>query len=139
MNKAVFKSKLRLQFQLINYSIWLTSKLVIAWVLLSASTLTMAEVENLNSLYGKWTLNEINYKSGRSRDFTKEPGNFVHFKEHEISEIIAGHGVRTYPYTKEGDTYTLISGGEPFTWHVIERTESTMKIDTSFGRYILSR
>ena len=100
---------------------------------------SIVEVGDRNSLFGKWTLNEIIYKSGRTRDFTKEPGNFVHFKEHEISEIIAGHGVRTYPYTKEGDTYTLISGGEPFTWLVIERTESTMKIDTSFGRYILSR
>jgi hypothetical protein len=112
---------------------------MVVWVLLSASTHAMAEVDNLNNHNGKWTLNEIIYKSGRSRDFTQEAGNFVHFKEHEISEIIAGHGVRTYPYTKEGDTYTLISGGEPFTWHVIESTENTMNIETSFGRYSLSR
>lgn len=92
-----------------------------------------------NSYHGKWTLNEIIYKSGRSRDFTKEPGNFVHIKETEISEIIVGHGVRSYPYTQEGDVLTLISGGEPDIWSVVESTEHSMKIDTAIGRYILTR
>ncbi|MFT7110991.1 MAG: hypothetical protein ACI843_002668 [Psychrobacter glaciei] len=92
-----------------------------------------------NSYYGKWTLNEIIYKSGRSRVFTKEPRNFVHIKETEISEIIVGHGVRSYPYTQEGDVLILISGGEPDIWSVVESTEHSMEIDTPIGRYILSR
>jgi hypothetical protein len=92
-----------------------------------------------NSYYGKWTLNKIIYKSGRSRDFTKEPGNFVHIKETEVSEIIVGHGVRSYPYTQEANVLTLISGGEPDIWSVVESTEHSMKIDTSIGRYILTR
>ncbi|MFT6189016.1 MAG: hypothetical protein ACJARQ_000748 [Oleispira sp.] len=92
-----------------------------------------------NSYYGKWTLNKIIYKSGRSRDFTKEPGNFVHIKETEVSEIIVGHGVRSYPYTQETNVLTLISGGEPDIWRVVESTEHSMKIDTSIGRYVLTR
>jgi len=92
-----------------------------------------------NSYFGKWALNEIIYKSGRSRGFTKEPGNFVHIKETEISEIIVGHGVRSYPYTQEGDVLTLISGGDSLIWGVVESTERSMKIDTSIGRYILTR
>jgi hypothetical protein len=92
-----------------------------------------------NSYHGKWALTEIIYNSGRSRDFTKEPGNFVHIKETEISEIIVGHGVRSYPYTQEGDVLTLISGGEPDVWSVVESTEHSMKIDTPIGRYILTR
>ena len=97
-----------------------------------------SEVDS-NTYYGKWTLNEIIYKSGRSRDFTKEPGNFVHIKEAEISEIIVGHGVRSYPYTQEGDVLTLMSGGDSLIWGVVESTERSMKIDTSIGRYILTR
>jgi hypothetical protein len=92
-----------------------------------------------NSYYGKWTLNEIIYKSGRSRDFTKELGNFVHIKETEISEIIVGYGARTYPYTQDANVLTLISGGVPDIWHILENTEHSMKIDTSIGRYILTR
>ncbi len=92
-----------------------------------------------NDYQGKWTLDEIIYKSGRSRDFTKEPGNFIHIKETEISEIIVGHGVRSYPYTHEGDVLTLISGGVPDIWSILDSTEHAMTIDTSIGRYILTR
>ena len=92
-----------------------------------------------NSYYGKWTLNKVVDEDGDFRDFTKEPGNFVHIKKSEVSEIIAGHGVRSYPYTQEGDVLTLISGGVPIIWSVVESTEHSMKIDTPIGRYILTR
>jgi hypothetical protein len=97
-----------------------------------------AEVDS-NTYYGKWTLNKVVDEDGDFRDFTKEPGNFVHIKRSEVSEIIAGHGVRSYPYTQEGDVLILISGGVPIVWSIVENSEHSMKIDTPIGRYILSR
>ena len=96
------------------------------------------EVEN-NSYYGKWTLNTVVDEDGDFRDFTKEPGNFIHIKKSEVSEIIAGHGVRSYPYTQDGDVFTLISAGVPITWTIVESSEHSMEIDTPIGRYVLTR
>jgi hypothetical protein len=116
-------------------------KLIIISILLSLCVIACASNSGVesNGYYGKWTLNKIIYKNGRSRDFTKEPGNFVHIKETEISEIIVGHGVRTYPYTQNENLLTLISGGVPETWSIFESTAHSIKIDTSIGRYVLTR
>ena len=95
-------------------------------------------VEN-TSLYGKWTLNKVVDEDGDFRDFTNHPGNFVHIKQSEVSEIIAGHGVRSYPYSKNGDVLTLISGGVPINWIIVVNTERLLELDTPIGRYILSR
>ena len=96
------------------------------------------EVEN-NSYYGKWTLNKVVDEDGDFRDFTKEPGNFVHIKKSEISEIIAGHGVRTYPYTQEGDVFIVTTGTHNVIWTIVESSEHSMEIDTPIGRYVLTR
>lgn len=95
-------------------------------------------VEN-TSLYGKWTLNKVVDEDGDFIDFTNHPGNFVHIKQSEVSEIIAGHGVRTYPFTQEGDVLTLISGGVPINWIIVASTEGSLELDTPIGRYSLSR
>jgi hypothetical protein len=96
------------------------------------------EVEN-NGYYGKWTLNKVVDEDGDFRDFTKEPGNFVHIKKSEVSEIIAGHGVRSYSYIQRGNVLTLTSGTHDFIWTITESSKHSMKIDTPIGRYILSQ
>lgn len=92
-----------------------------------------------NSYYGKWTLNKVIDEDGDFRDFTKEAGNFVHIKEAEVSEIIAGHGVRSYLYSQQGNVFKLTSGPHNFTWTIVESSEHSMEIDTPIGRYILTR
>ena len=96
------------------------------------------EVEK-NTYYGKWTLNKVVDEDGDFRDFTKEPENFVHIKKSEVSEIIAGHGVRRYSYIQRGNVLTLTSGTHDFIWTITESSEHSMEIDTPIGRYILSR
>ncbi|MFT7260524.1 MAG: hypothetical protein ACI9MS_002393 [Glaciecola sp.] len=97
-----------------------------------------SEVES-NSYYGKWTLNKVVDEDGDFNDFSREPGNYVHIKKSEVSEIIAGHGVRTYPYTQKGNVFTVTSGTRDVIWTIVESTEHSMKIDTPIGRYILTR
>lgn len=92
-----------------------------------------------NSYYGKWTLNKVVDEDGDFRDFTKEPGNFVHIKKSEVSEIIAGHGVRSYSYTQRSNVLTLTSGTHDFIWTIVESSEHSMEIDTPIGRYVLTR
>lgn len=112
--------------------------LCIIFSILMAACSSTTEVEH-TGYYGKWTLNKVVDEDGDFRGFTNHPGNFVHIKETEISEIIAGHGVRSYPYTQSGDVLTLISGGIPINWIIVISTENSLEIDTPIGRYILSR
>ena len=97
-----------------------------------------AEVEG-NSYYGKWTLNKVIYESGRFKDLSDKPGYFINIGKSEVSEIMAEYGVRTYPYTQEGKTFTVTSGTRDVTWTIVESTEHSMKIDTPIGRYVLTR
>lgn len=110
---------------------------IFASILLMACA-SSSEVDS-NTYYGKWTLNKVVDEDGDFRDFTKEPGNFVHIKKSEVSEIIAGHGVRSYSYIQRGNVLTLTSGTHDFIWTIMESSEHSMKIDTPIGRYILSR
>lgn len=89
--------------------------------------------------YGQWTLNQVVYGDGDSKDFSSNPGNFVDISPAEISEVYAEHGKRTYSYTREGDVLTLFVGSERITWTVVDRTSGGLKIDTPIGRYVLSR
>ncbi len=117
-------------------NISVTLYIIISLFIVACASTT--EVEN-TGYYGKWTLNKVIDEDGDFRDFTNLPGNFVHIKKSEISEIIAGHGVRSYPYTKNGDVLTLISGGVHFNWIIVVSTQRSLEIDTPIGRYILSR
>jgi len=106
-------------------------------ILLSACA-SKAEVDG-NSYYGKWTLNKVIYESGRFKDLSNKPGYFINIGKTEVSEIMAEYGVRTYPYTQEGNVLTVTSGTRDVTWAIVERSQYSMKIDTPIGRYILSR
>lgn len=96
------------------------------------------EVES-NGYYGKWTLNKVIYESGRFKDLSNKPGYFINIGKTEVSEIMAEHGVRTYPYTQEGDVFTVTSSTRDVTWTIVEPSEQSMKIDTPIGRYVLTR
>ena len=119
----------------------LNIKLIIVYIF--SSILLVACASNTeagsNSYYGKWTLNKVVDEDGDFRDFTKKPGNFVHIKKSEVSEIIAGHGVRSYSYTQRGNVLTLTSGTHDFIWTIMESSEHSMEIDTPIGRYVLTR
>jgi len=92
-----------------------------------------------NTYYGKWTLNKVVDEDGDFRDFTKEPGNFINIGKSEVSEIIAGHGVRSYSYIQRDNVLTLTSGTHDFIWTITESSEHSMEIGTPIGRYILTR
>lgn len=96
------------------------------------------EVES-NSYYGKWTLIKVVYDDGDFKDLSNETGHFINIGKTEVSEIMAEHGVRTYPYTQEGDVLNVTTGTHDVTWTIVEPLEHSMKIDTSIGRYILTR
>ncbi len=116
-------------------------KSIIVCIFLSVFIVACAsntEKEN-NSYYGKWTLNKVVHDDGDFRDFTKEPGNFIHIKKFEISEIIAGHGVRTYNYIQKGNELKFISGSSFSSWIIVKNSENSMEIDTAIGRYVLTR
>jgi hypothetical protein len=119
----------------------LNIKSIVVFVLLSFSitACTFNTGVDSNIYYGKWTLNKVVDEDGDFRDFTKEPGNFVHIKKSEVSEIIAGHGVRSYSYIQRDNVLTLTSGTHDFIWTITESSEHSMKIDTSIGRYVLTR
>ena len=89
--------------------------------------------------HGKWTLIKIVYQNGDIRDFTDKPVNYVHIKEHEISEIMPGYGVRTYNYMEKDNILIIMSGNRLSTWKIVKSTQNTMEIETSAGRYILVR
>lgn len=119
----------------------LNIKLIIVCIfssILLMACVSSSEVDS-NTYYGKWTLNKVVDEGGDFRDFTKEPGNFVHIKKSEVSEIIAGHGVRSYSYIQRGNVLTLSSGTHDFIWTIMESSEHSMEIDTPIGRYILTR
>jgi hypothetical protein len=52
---------------------------------------------------------------------------------------MAEYGVRTYPYTQEGNVLNVDYGSGMDTWIIIEALEHSMKIDTPIGRYVLTR
>jgi hypothetical protein len=116
-------------------------KSIIVYVFLSfllSACASKAEVES-NSYYGKWTLNKVIYESGRFKDLSNKPGYFINIGKSEVSEIMAEHGVRTYPYTQEGDVLNVTTGTHDVTWTIVEPSEYSMKIDTPIGRYVLTR
>jgi hypothetical protein len=96
------------------------------------------EVE-ASSYYGKWTLNKVIYDDGDFKDLSDKSGHFINIGKTEVSEIMAEYGVRTYPYTQEGDVFTVTSGTRDVTWTIIESSQHSMKIDTPIGRYVLTR
>lgn len=119
----------------------LNIKSIIVSIFLSILLLACAsktEVEG-NSYYGKWTLNKVIYESGRFKDLSNKPGYFINIGKSEVSEIMAENGVRTYPYTQEGDVFTVTSGTRDVTWTIVESSEHAMEIDTPIGRYVLTR
>ena len=52
---------------------------------------------------------------------------------------MAEYGVRTYPYTQEGNVLTVTSGSRNVFWTIVEKSEHSMEIDTPIGRYVLTR
>lgn len=96
------------------------------------------EVES-NSYYGKWTLIMVVYDDGDFKDLTNKSGHFINIGKTEVSEIMAEYGVRTYPYTQEGNVFTVTSGSRNVFWTIVEKSEHSMEIDTPIGRYILTR
>lgn len=92
-----------------------------------------------NSYYGKWTLIKVVYDDGDFKDLSNTSGHFINIGKTEVSEIMAEYGVRTYPYTQEGNVLTVTSGPHDFTWTIVESSEHSMEIDTPIGRYILTR
>ena len=119
----------------------LSIKSIIVSVLLSVFIVACTSNTEVgsNSYYGKWTLNKVIYESGRFKDLSNKPGYFINIGKTEVSEIMAEYGVRTYPYTQEGNVLTVTSGTRDVTWAIVERSQYSMKIDTPIGRYILSR
>lgn len=89
--------------------------------------------------YGKWTLVKIIDQNGDIRDFTNEPANYVHIKEHEIAEVMHGYGVKTYNYMEKDNTFIIMSGNRLSTWKLVKSSQNSLEIETSAGRYILVR
>ncbi|MFT7110993.1 MAG: hypothetical protein ACI843_002670 [Psychrobacter glaciei] len=96
------------------------------------------EVES-NGYYGRWTLAKVVYDDGDFKDLSNETGHFINIGKTEVSEIMAENGVRTYPYTQEGDVLNVDYGSGIDTWTIVEPLEHSMKIDTPIGRYVLTR
>lgn len=119
------------------YKIKLTTAFILCAFLITACVSPFgAEVDSDN---GQWVLKQVIYDDGDSKDFSSNSGNFVDIGQAEISEVYADHGKRTYPYTRDGDVFTLLVGDERITWTVVDRSSDRLKIDTPIGRYILSR
>ena len=97
-----------------------------------------AEIEGA-SYYGKWRLIKVVYDDGDYKDLSNKPGHFITIDKTEVSEIMAEYGVRTYPYTQEGNVLTVTSGSRNVFWTIVEKSEHSMEIDTPIGRYVLTR
>jgi len=106
-------------------------------ILLMACASTL-EVD-VNNYYGKWRLIKVVYDDGDFKDLTNKSGHFINIGKTEVSEIMAEYGVRTYPYTQEGNVFTVTSGSRNVFWTIVEKSEHSMEIDTPIGRYILTR
>lgn len=116
-------------------------KSIIVCVLLSFFIIACAsntEIEGA-SYYGKWRLIKVVYDDGDFKDLTNKSGHFINIGKTEVSEIMAEYGVRTYPYTQEGNVFTVTSGSRNVFWTIVEKSEHSMEIDTPIGRYILTR
>jgi hypothetical protein len=116
-------------------------KLIIISILLSLCVIACVSNTGLesNRYHGKWTLNKVIYDDGDFKDLSDKSGHFINIGKTEVSEIMAEYGVRTYPYTQEGDVFTVTTGTRDVTWTIIESSEHSMKIDTPIGRYVLTR
>ena len=116
-------------------------KLTIILTLLSIFIIACSsnEVTKTNGYYGKWTLLKVEYEDGDFKDLRNKAGHFINIGETEVSEIMAEYGVRTYPYTQEGNVLTVTSGTRNVFWTIVKSSEHAMEIDTPIGRYVLSR
>ena len=84
-------------------------------------------------------LTKVVYDDGDFKDLSNKPGYFINIGKTEVSEIMAEYGVRTYPYTQEGDVFIVTTGSHDVTWSIVESSEHSMEIDTPIGRYVLTR
>lgn len=116
-------------------------KSIIVSVLLSVFIVACTSNKELgsNAYYGKWTLTKVVYDDGDFKDLSNKSGHFISIGKTEVSEIMAEYGVRTYPYTQEGDVLNVNYGSGIETWTIVEPSEHSMKIDTPIGRYVLTR
>ncbi len=119
----------------------LSIKSIIISVLLSVFIVACTSNKEVgsNAYYGKWTLTKVVYDDGDFKDLINKPGHFINIGKAEVSEIMAEYGVRTYPYTQEGDVLNVNYGSGIDIWTIVESTEHSMEIDTPIGRYVLTR
>lgn len=116
-------------------------KSIVVCVLLSFLIIAYSsntEIEGA-TYYGKWRLIKVVYDDGDFKDLSNKSGHFINIGKTEVSEIMAEYGVRTYPYTREGNVLNVAYASGHDTWTIVKSSENSMEIDTPIGRYVLTR
>lgn len=89
--------------------------------------------------YGTWKIIKVVLQNGEIKDFSNAPANYVHIKEAEITEEIAGYGIKNYNYIEKNSLLIVMAGNRVSTWSIVKSTQSAMEIETPAGRYVLVR
>ena len=89
--------------------------------------------------YGTWKIIKVVLQNNEIKDFTNAPDNYVHIKETEITEEIAGYGLKSYNYIEKDNILVVIVENRVSAWGIVKSSQNTMEIDTPAGRYVLVR